>query len=156
MEKRPLEVKIDAWLPQLPFSDMSMIKLRLSFLLILVFLVPGCSDPTKGEVSGTVKVNGEPAKQGAITFIPVDGKSSTAGAKITDGQFMAPDVPVGTVKVQIRVSKIVGQTRIYNTPDSPIQDIMEEVLPPKYNDQTELLLDVKSGKNEQDFDLTAK
>ena len=34
--------------------------------------------------------------------------------------------------------------------------IRVEVLPPKYNYQTELLLDVKPGKNQQDYDLKTK
>ena len=54
---------------------------------------------------------------------------------------------------QIRVPKVVGQTRIYNTKDSPIQDVMQESLPPQYNDRTQLTYEVPSGKSTKDFDL---
>ena len=132
-----------------------MTKRLLFFLLLPVFLAPGCSEPTEGVVSGTVIVDGKPAKTGSIAFIPVDGQSSTAGAPITDGEYTAI-VPLGRAKVQIRVNKKVGEKRIYNTPDSPIQTILAEVLPPKFNDETELRLDVKPGKNQQDYDLKTK
>ena len=131
-----------------------MTKRLLLFLLLPAFLAPGCSEPTEGEVSGTVIVDGEPAN-GSIGFIPVDGLSSTSGAAIKDGKYTAI-VPLGEMKVQIRANKKVGETRIYNTPDSPIQTILAEVLPPKYNDETELRLDVKPGKNQQDYDLKSK
>ena len=78
-----------------------------------------------------------------------------SGGVIKDGQYTAT-VPLGEMKVQIRANKKVGETRIYNTPDSPIQTILAEVLPPKYNDETELRLDVKPGKNQQDYDLKSK
>ena len=131
-----------------------MTKPLLFFLLLAIVFVPGCAEPTEGEVSGTVIVDGEPAN-GSIGFIPVDGLSSTSGAAIKDGEYTAI-VPLGEMKVQIRANKKVGETRIYNTPDSPIQTILAEVLPPKYNDETELLLVVKPGKNQKDYDLRSK
>ena len=125
------------------------------FLFALVLVMPGCSDPTKGVVSGSILVDGEPAETGSIAFFPVDGKSTTAGAEIMEGKYTAT-VPVGRAKVEIRVSEVVGETKLYNTPDSPVQPITQEVLPPKYNDESELLLDVKPGKNEQNYELTTK
>ena len=62
-------------------------------------------------------------------------------------------VPLGSSAVAIRVPRAAGQRKLYNTPDSPVQTIMEESLPAKYNDETELTIDVKPGKNEQDYDL---
>jgi hypothetical protein len=126
-------------------------------LLTLVLVVSGCGDagPPMGEVTGTVTVDGEPAQEGAISFYPTDGKSSTAGAAIKGGRYTA-QVPVGESKVEIRVSKIVGHRKLYDTPDSETQPILEQVLPAKYNDQTELLIDVASGANEQNYDLESR
>ena len=121
--------------------------------ITIIAITVGCSKgPPMGEVSGTVTVNGTPAKTGSISFFPLDRKSVTSGAAIQDGKYMAK-VPLGAVKVEIRVSKVIGRKRIYNTPNSPIQDILQEVLPPKYNDQTELELDVQAGKNQKDYNL---
>jgi hypothetical protein len=124
-------------------------------LLLLLLLAPGCAETNEAVVTGTITVDGTPAKTGYIGFIPVDGKSATSGAEIKDGKYTA-NVPLGTMKVQIRVPKVVGQQKLYNTPDSPVQPIMAETLPPKYHDQTELVLDVKPGTNEQDYPLLTK
>jgi hypothetical protein len=65
-------------------------------------------------------------------------------------------VHIGTAKVEIRIPKIVGQKKVYDTPDSPVRPIMDESLPKKYNDETELTFDVKPGANQHDFDLSTK
>ena len=118
-------------------------------------LLAGCSGDKMGEVTGTVTVDGAPAERGGLTFIPADGKSPTAGCEIVGGKYSAK-VPPGTAKVQVRVPKVTGKKKMYNTPDSPFQDVLTEVLPAKYNEQTELTLDVKAGKNEKDWDLKSK
>src|SRR5262245_15814682 len=116
-------------------------------LLLALLLTASCSDGSAtGEVAGSVNIDGKSPDTGSIAFIPADGKSPTAGGEIKDGKYTAR-VPVGTAKVEIRVPKIVGKKKLYNTPDSPVQPIMEEVLPSRYNDKTELTLDVKSGRN---------
>jgi hypothetical protein len=118
--------------------------------------VAGCSDGGKmADVSGTVTVDGKTPEKGSITFIPADGKSQTAGADIIDGKYTAR-VPVGKAKVEIRVPKVVGKRKLYNTPDSPYQETMEEVLPAKYNNKTELTFDVQSGSNEKNWELNSK
>jgi hypothetical protein len=126
-------------------------------MLILSFGSLGCSDSTVGTVNGSVLVDGQPPKEGAIAFFPTDRVSRQVGCDILDGKFTA-QVPVGTARVVISVSKKVGQKKIYDTPDSPVQDMLEEVLPPKYsdNDASELMVEVKSGKNDLNFDLKTK
>ena len=121
----------------------------------LVLLVAGCSDPTKGIVQGQVTIDGVAPALGSIAFFPTDGKSSTAGGEIVNGKYSAK-VSVGTSKVEIRVSKEGGKQKLYDTPDSPVQTILVEVLPDKYHDKTELLIEVKTGTNEQNYDLKTK
>jgi hypothetical protein len=127
------------------------------FLAVTLLTAAGCTDsgPLMGEVTGLVLVDGQPAKKGGITFIPVDGKSATAGAEIKDGRYTAK-VPLGMAKVDIRVSKVVGKRKLYDTPDSPWQEELAEVLPAKYNDSTELRFEVKSGRNDKEWDLKSK
>ena len=112
----------------------------------------GCSRSDMGIVNGIVTVDGEPAKVGAISFFAVDGRAPTAGAPIVDGKFSAQVNP-GVCMVQIRVSKIVGKKKLYDTPDSPEMPITAEALPAKYNQQTELTVEVKPGVNQKDFEL---
>lgn len=126
----------------------------LNGLLVFLLLV-GCGRANVGIVTGAVTVDGAPAKEGSIAFFPQDGKSQTSGAEIRDGRYTA-QVPLGTAKVEIRVPEVVGQRKLYNTPNSPVMPLFEESLPAKYNDQTELTLHVRPGTNQQDYHLTTK
>jgi hypothetical protein len=99
-----------------------------------------------------VQVDGQPAAKGAIAFTPIDGNSPASGGEIVDGRYTV-NAYVGPSKVAIRVPKVVGQRKLYDTPDSPVQPIMEESLPPENNDETTLIFDVKPGSNTQDFSL---
>jgi hypothetical protein len=126
-------------------------------LLVLALLAAGCSrqDPNKGEVKGMVMIDGQPAASGAVTFTPVDGQSSTSGGKIMDGQYSV-QASTGTARVAIRVPKVVGERKLYDTADSPVRQVLKESLPSQYNDNTTLTFEVKPGVNEHNFDLTSK
>jgi hypothetical protein len=117
--------------------------------------IAGCEEPTTGTVTGMVTVDGAPAERGAIDFFPADGKASTAGAEIVDGQYTA-QVAFGQSKVEIRVPKVVGERKLYDAPNSPMKPVMVESLPAKYNDASELTIDVQPGENRKDFVLTTK
>jgi hypothetical protein len=88
-----------------------------------------------------------------IRFVPVDGKSQPADAIITSGKFTAI-IPVGDVRVEVTSPKVVGKLKMYDTPDSPTVDRIEEAIPPKYNVSSELKMTVPKGKTEKQFDLT--
>src|SRR5690349_10947099 len=109
---------------------------RVAWILIGCLVCCGCSRSDRATVSGTVTVDGEPAKVGAISFFAVDNKAPTAGAQIVDGTYSAEVTP-GMCMVQVRVSKIVGEKKLYDTPNSPVRKVWAEVLPAKYNDNTE-------------------
>jgi hypothetical protein len=137
---------------------MSLVRtLYFSPLLAVLAVAAGCSgqDPNRGEVTGMVTINGQPAASGAVAFSPVDGQSPTSGGKIVNGLYSVK-ASTGTVKVAIRVPKVVGERKLYDTPDSPVQPLMEESLPPEYNDRTTLTFDVQPGVNEHNFDLKSK
>lgn len=125
-------------------------------VMLTVMGATGCGGgkSNRGQVTGAVTVDGAVAT-GSITFTPEDGTSRRAGGPIEAGKFSV-EVPVGVSKVAINVPKTVGQRKLYNTPDSPMQPIMEETLPAKYNNATELTIEVKPGENPQDFDLKTK
>ena len=130
---------------------------RPEFLITIACIVmaPGCADPNKGIVSGTIMVDGEVAGNGSIAFAAADGMTGPVGAKIVDGKYEV-ELPVGSAKVEIRIPVVVGQKKLYDTADSVVSDVMEESLPPRYNDKTELTYDVPSGESTKDFDLSRK
>ena len=80
-------------------------------LLLLVGLA-GCSDSSsQGEVNGTVTLDGQPLKDGDVRFVPVDGKSPTTSAKITDGKFTAT-VPIDLKRVEFSAGKVIGKIKM--------------------------------------------
>src|SRR5205809_273909 len=114
---------------------------------ILFFLPLGCfNKPPVGKVTGDVTLDGQPIKDGSILFLPMDGQGQTAGAPIKDGKFVAEQVPVTKMKVEIHGNKPTGRKiKAYDTPDSPVSDEIVEIVPQRYNFQSELTLDVKKG-----------
>jgi hypothetical protein len=126
-------------------------------LLVLLLGLTGCGDDSKAEVSGTVKVDGEPVADGAILFTPVNGKGQPAGGLIQDGTYSVK-APVAAMKVAIIKNKLVKSRKLYNTPNSPVVKQNAQVLPAKYsdNEKTELRYDVKPGVNHKDWELQTK
>jgi hypothetical protein len=58
--------------------------------------------------------------------------------------------------LSISAPKVVGKKKVYPTPDSPEMPITAEALPERYNEKTQLTLDVKAGTNTKDWDLEKK
>jgi hypothetical protein len=52
---------------------------------------------------------------------------------------------------------VIGKRKMYETPDSPTVDILQEILPPRYSDmkKTELTVTIVPGENEKNFELTS-
>jgi len=117
---------------------------------------PGCnSTDGKGVVKGTVTVDGNPLAEGVVRFVPIAGDAPTASADVTNGDFRA-SVPTGASRIEISAPKIVGTQKMYDSPKSPTVDIVEELLPAKYNVQSELRLDVKPGSQTAMFQLESQ
>ena len=125
------------------------------FLLLTAALLTavgcGTGQPPTGIVNGDVTWDGQPLKDGHIRYEAADGKS-TGEAPIKDGKFTAT-VQTGDMKVRISANKVIGKKKMYDTPDSPTVDMTEEMLPPKYNVQTELKATVASGTQTAKFEL---
>jgi hypothetical protein len=127
---------------------------------LVVVLHVGCGrEAGIGRVSGTVRVDGEvPAPGSSITFFPTDGNARSAGALLENGAYSVK-VPEGEAKVEIRIPKTVvsdpGIVKQGPGADAGSGQIIES-LPPKYNDQTELKMNVVSGSNQKDWDVSTK
>jgi hypothetical protein len=123
----------------------------------MAVVVAGCarSDPNRGEVRGTVTIDGEPVAAGAVMFIPTDGAGQASGGKIVDGQYTV-NAWVGPSKVAVRAPIKVGERKLYDTADSPVQPVMKESLPSTFNEHTTLTFDVKPGNNEHDIQINIK
>ena len=128
--------------------------MRRLLLVSVLAAVAGCSIDD-GTVTGTVTLNGQPLKEGTVRFLPVDGKGPTASAEIKDGKFTAA-VPPGRKRVEFSAPKIVGKPqKMYDTPDSPVVDQVDELIPARYNVASELTITVKGGSQTETFALTS-
>lgn len=126
---------------------------------VFVFLC-GCSGGDKAaptvQIKGKVTLDGAPLEKGNIVFEPKDGQGSSAGGAIQNGEYTA-DVQPGVKIVRITSSKVVGKTKVYpNDPDSPEEDIVEELVPAMFNKQTNLEKEVRSAATDVNFDLSSK
>jgi len=122
-------------------------------LALLCVGLPGCGAENGTKVIGTVTLDGTPLAEGAIAFVPADGKTASSAGTISNGLYSV-ELPPGPKKVEITASKVVGQRQAYEgQPDSPMVDITESIIPDRYNRRSELTIEVQPGKNTQDFDL---
>ena len=138
---------------RMPTCRTSYLVSRISVLALVV--AAGCSGSGPATIDGTVTLNGEPLKEGSVRFVPVDATAGgTTGATIKDGKFSA-EVPLGQMRVEISAPKVVGKRKMYETADSPEVDLVEELIPVRYNVQTELKITVKSGGQKETFALTS-
>jgi hypothetical protein len=137
-------------------TDTLLRRARPAALLVALFALAGCADSDAGEVSGTVTVDGQtPAEGSSITFVPNGGKSSGGGSTIQNGKY-AVKLPVGSYKVEIRVPRPLKAAKTAPAagpgPGGPAN--IEESLPAKYNDKTDLTFEMKAGRNEKNWELT--
>ena len=117
---------------------------------------PKTNPPTPlAEVHGTVTVDGEPVERGSILFTPLDDKSWTVGAVIEKGKYTVAKVPTGSIKVEIRVPKVTGKKQLYGK-DSKEVPTYSEMLPRKYNSDSELRFNVQPGVNNMNWELSTK
>lgn len=123
--------------------------------LVCAAAVTGCSDGL-ATVEGQILFDGAPVNRGMISLEPTDGKGPTAGSNVENGKYSIPKVLPGPKSVRISAVKVVGKEKAYETADSPEIEITEELLPKKYNESTELKLDVSAPVTKHDFKLESR
>jgi len=128
----------------------------------------GCGEASnRGAVRGKVTVNGAPLESGDISFVSTGAAAvPSSGAAILKGEYEISQEqgPVaGQYQVQIRAFRGTGRKMWdgmgpENAPASQknyVED-MEQFIPAKYNETSELKADVVAGQvNELNFDLQA-
>lgn len=123
--------------------------LMCSALLVLVALV-GCNGDGKMTVDGTATWNGQPIQKGYIELQPV-GEGHFASAEIVDGKFKLQTTP-GKRLVKVTAEKKIGET----PPSDRIpeaQPIMFQFVPPKFNSESTLEMDITASNPTLDVTL---
>ncbi|MBO0697750.1 MAG: hypothetical protein J2P46_05115 [Zavarzinella sp.] len=119
---------------------------------LAVVAAGGCGGPPRAHVRGTVTLDGQPLANGTVEFFPVGGDGQSAGAAIKDGAYEV-EASVGEMRVTVYGSEVVGQRKTYDTPDSPVEDVVRNPIPARYNTQSELKATLVPGRNEVNFQL---
>ncbi len=121
-----------------------------------VALMCGCSGGNSlVAIEGSVQVDGTPVDEGLISFLPEDGAGPSAQAKVTGGTYHV-DVAPGKKIVRIQGFEIVGHEHaVRGNPNSPLLPVRKNVVPKKYNEESELRRTIGDGSNPLDFDLSS-
>ena len=108
------------------------------------------SENTLITIGGSVTLEGAPLPDGDILFTPADPQFGSEAAKIKDGVYQAKVRP-GQCKVQIRASRPVPGKK------GPMgEQLIEDYIPSKYNDQSDISIDVTKSQSKHDFQLQSK
>lgn len=125
----------------------------------LLLTVMGCGGSDKrAEIKGMVRLDGKPLATGTISFTPTEANPGpSSGGTIVDGEYVVPEsqgAAIGTNKVRIRSTQPTGRKTMLR-PGEMI-DEWKQIIPPRYNDLSEIVCTVEPGSNQLDFDLKSK
>ena len=132
---------------------------HISFCLIatLAITLAGCGkQDDRFEIHGKVSFESQPIAEGKILFMPVDESRSQAIAKIVDGEYTTASpggVFAGDYKVQVFGYKGTGKMQDLGELYGGEQEQQVQFVPTKYNQATELTLNITTEQKEYDFDL---
>ena len=116
---------------------------------------PAYEGSPRAAIKGKVTFGGEPVENGAISLIPESDKSRRAGGLILKGEYSItePNGPnLGAYRVEVRWPKATGKKIVESDSGAEI-DEMKEAVPSKFNEKTELTIEIKNGLNEKNWDL---
>jgi hypothetical protein len=120
--------------------------------LALLACLAGCGrGGGMAAISGTVSYDGKPLEKGLISFVPIDGKGPTAAAPVTDGKYSVKVAP-GKKLVKIEGYKVIGEHPFSRYNPRIVID-QKQILPPRYNTNSELTRDIACGDRTCDFTL---
>lgn len=126
--------------------------LQVAFLSAILSVLGCGGEGGLGQVTGVVKLDDKPLPDASVEFTPLDGKGLTSYGKTdsTGAYYMMAtrsDKGAAVGKNKVRVT-----THDIHDNGGTLTNIPEKV-PTKYNQATELEVDVQSGSNTFDFDL---
>jgi hypothetical protein len=126
---------------------------------IALATLTGCGEQqNRHELSGEVKLKGQPVEDGSIYFTPVEGQHTGDGAQIVAGKYRIPrDKGLSPGKYKVTIYAGDGRSGAGDaSPDSPYAGSKpgQERIPPAYNEKSNVVREVtRGGPNKFDFDI---
>jgi hypothetical protein len=121
---------------------------------------PGCSDPYQGrlEVTGVVRLTGQPLKDGSISFEPLDGQGTQSGAPVADGKYTVPGKSgLKPGKYLVRITAGDGRTvanEEAGAPGGSTNIVSVDLIPDDWNSQSKQIREIKAKVvNTLDFEI---
>jgi hypothetical protein len=115
----------------------------------------GGSKPSypSARLEGKVTIDGQPVAEGRVVFMPQgSGSAQPTQAAISEGRYLAPDVPQGKVLVRFIASKKTGKVTPIPNSNDKIEEVVS-IIPAKY--EQGMPLEVTGDNPSQDFALTS-
>lgn len=135
----------------------------------------GSGGPSLGSVTGQVTMDGKPLPNVLVTFVPEGGGRAATGTTNAEGQYQLvyidkPGALIGNHKVSLTTLTQAQGTASGEMSEEEYekaamaamnasaydQATVKETIPARYNTQTELIREVKAGKNVIDLELTSE
>lgn len=131
---------------------------------LALLLIGGCGHADTQVVTGSITLDGQPLAHGQIEFTPTGAtRGPIAGATIENGRYQVPAVAQGLKTggvYRVMISSMVGSGRFIRHPEAPggKMEALKNVVPPRYNDQSELTITISAqpDENVHDFSLTSQ
>jgi len=131
-------------------------------MIVAVALITGCGGGedvgNRAEMKGKVTFDGTPVAQGTLILFPVSGPGNKVSAPITDGAYevpraKGPDIG-GKYRVQVFAFEPLPAPAGGAEADAEAASATRQIIPPQFNQQSTLELDVDSAEIEKDFTLS--
>lgn len=120
--------------------------------LLLVVLGCGSADDGRIEVLGSVTIDGQSVDGGEIVFVPWDLDVAPDATRITGGRYRLRVFP-GKNEVVVRWEREHPTQTMPGIDPGTRAPRLVQVIPPRYNDQTELTADITGPTSSLDFSL---
>lgn len=125
---------------------------------LLTVLGCGAKGPELGEVTGQIKMDGEPVKNAYVTFLPMfPGGIELVGKTDADGKY---DVQYSADRTGVLLGKhqiLLSTLDDVKDPDTGRNMKVPERFPAVYvNNDSPLYFEIKAGPNDVSFDVSSK
>lgn len=127
--------------------------------LMCLLILAGCDNSPIREVSGNVTLDGQPLETGEIQFVPIDPAGGPrAGSTIENGSFRIPAVAQGLragTEYRVEITSMEGSGQMVYHPNEPSgqRELLVNIIPERYNMESELRATISSSRNENHFDF---